>query len=470
MPELPLPGHHGVSDELVVRDLRHSRGGVVLERGAFGRNPRAVTDASGAEVIVGGENPDNDGAQTIVDGDQLDAALPSPSLQPARWAGLPDQWEPGWSSGAGVGPAALTKRVSTVFTCNDLNARALGSMPPALSRGGRPMNPATYDWTENPEPMLYASWEEFMAQAVVSLGTRGDLFVHATAWDPTTFLPNRFMVLDPDQVTVQFGLDGRREYTLAGAPLYPGDLMHVRYLSMAGWPTGLSPLQGAAGNLRSAAALEQYGAGLAEEGGLTWGVLTSDQRITDRQALKAQDQWAQSSRRRRGAPAVLGNGLKLDTLTLSPKDMALLDLRVFDEQRIAAAYGVPPFLIGLPQPDGLTYANATSLFDFHWRGMLRPMGRKITAALSAWCLPRGVKLTLNAGDYVQPPLSERTTSYKAMHEAGALTTNEWRALEGLPPLPGAEHDTASRAPADGQQGQGRAAEVAAVTEGTATLQ
>ena len=417
--------------ELVIVDRRASAR-------AFSRDPGAVEPSNGDPNTVGPDSPPTAyavGAEpVIIDGDAMSAAYPGPTLAPQPWAGFPSQWQPAWNNGgAGMG-GALGGKVSTVFSCVDLNARALASMPLTITEDGRPVDPTEYEWTENPEPRLYAGWGEFMTQAVASLLTSGDLYVHATDWDYETLLPTRFMVVDPSQVTCQFDADGVREYWIGGAPVMPWELRHVRYMTIAGYPTGISPLQGAAGSIRSAAALEAYGAGLAEQGGVTWGVLTSEQRITRRQAALAQQQWIEAQQSRRGAPAVLGSGLELKTLTLSPRDMALLDLRVFDEQRIAAVLGVPPYLIGLEQPQGLTYANATSLFDFHHRGMLRPTGRKITEPLSSWLLPRRRKLHLNAGDYVQPPLAERTTSYKAMHEAGALTLDEWRALEGLPPL------------------------------------
>lgn len=428
---------------LVVRDRRASQR-------AFPRDPGLADPSNGPANTVGPDSPPTTyaaGAEpVIVDGDALEAALPQPGgLRPATWSGLPSQWEPAWSNVGGVGASALNNRVSTVWSCTDLNARALSSMPLTITEKGRPIDPDTYEWTENPDTRLYASWGEFLTQAVASLLTQADLYVHATEWNPDTLLPERFMVLDPARVACQFDERGLRTYSIEGQPVYQGDLMHVRYMTIAGWPTGISPLQGAAGNLRSAGALEQYGAQIAETGGIPWGVLTSEQRITTRQARLAQAEWVESARGRRGAPAVMGSGLKLDTLTLSPRDMALLDLRIFDEQRIAAAFGVPPYLIGLEQPQGLTYANATSLFDFHWRGMLRPLARKITEALSAWALPRGRKLHLNAGDYVQPPLAERTNSYKAMNEAGVLLDDEWRALEALPPLPPAADVNAAAA-------------------------
>jgi len=419
---------------------RRGSSAVDLSTRGFPRDPSLADPSNGPIGTVGPDSPATyaaEGAEPIVlDGDELESRLPTPRFTPAAWSGWPSQWQTGWSTGGGAaGAAGFGGRVSTVFACTALNANALASMPLSITDRGRPIDPDLYGWTENPDPRLYASWGEFMTQAVVSILTRGDLYVHATGWDLETLLPTSFMVVDPDRVTCQFAPEGsHREYSINGEPAYPFDLTHVRYMSLAGWPTGLSPLQAVAGNLRSAGALEQYGADLADGGGIPWGVLSSEQRLTRRQSMLARQQWLEAAQNRRGAPAVLGSGIKLETLTISPKDLALLDLRVFDEQRIAAAFGVPPYLIGLEQPSGLTYANATSLFDGHWRQMLRPLSRKITEALSAWALPRGRKLHLVAGDYVQPPLAERSASYRAMHERGALTTDEWRALEGLPPL------------------------------------
>jgi HK97 family phage portal protein len=454
------------------------RGG--LHERAFGKEPRPVGAAQpvqAAPVTASELEPTADAAApVIVDGDAIAERLPQPTLTPAAWDGWPDGWAASWSNvggaGARAGDPALSNRVSTVFTCVDLNGSALGSMPVALTERGRPLDPETYDWTTNPEPLLYSSWDEFVGQVYASLGTRGDAYVHATAWDYDTFLPSRFMVLDPDQVSVQFDADGIRRYTLNGEPLFGPDVLHLRYLTIAGWANGLSPLQGAAGNLRSAGALERYGADLASRGGLTWGVLSSDARITERQAQIAQDRWTKAAQHRRGAPAVLGNGLKLETLTLSPKDMALLELRIFDEQRISSCYGVPPFLVGLDQPGGMTYSNVTSLFDFHWR-RLRPVAKRLTNALSAWALPRGRKVHLNAGDYVQPDLGQRATAYKTMADAGALTVNEWRAVENLPPIDGGDVPTAvflARLTAGQGAPTGDSSTVAAMTAGTATLQ
>lgn len=455
----PRPGWAGEQHRAFPRDPTLANN-TPNPAGTVGPETAATTDLA---VPVGAE-------PVVVDAGSLEGASPTPrGFAPSPWAGYPSQWGTSWSNwgpGAGLQDPVMGRKVSTVFSCVELNANALGSMPVSISERGRPIDPEEYAWTENPDPRLYSGWDEFVVQWAASMWTRGEAFICSTGMDWETFLPNTFMVLDPDRVQVEFDSDGLRRYQLEGSPLLGLDVLHTRYMTLAGWPHGLSPLQAAAGNLRSAGALEQYGANLAEGGGIPWGVLTTDQRLSSRQAQLARQQYRAQRADLSGDPVVLGMGLGLETLNLSPKDMALLELRVFDEQRIASSLGVPPWLAGLPQPEGMTYANAISLFGFHWR-RLRPIAKRLTNGLSAWALPRGRRATLSAGDYVQPDLGERTTAYAEMHKEGALLTDEWRALENLPALTAAQlRQQASARPEQGQAG----AAVANATVGSAVTQ
>lgn len=446
---------------------------------AFPRDPSLANNSPNPASTVGPETAPTTalaapvGAEpVVVDGDALEGAVPTAKgFYPSAWAGYPSGWGTGWSNwggGAGLADPVMGRKVSTVFSCVELNANALGSMPVSIAERGRPIDPAEYPWTENPDPRLYSGWDEFVVQWAASMWTRGEAFICQTGMDYDSFLPSSFMVLDPDRVQVEFDADGLRTYQLEGRPLMGLDVLHTRYMTLAGWPRGLSPLQAAAGNLRSAGALEQYGANLAEGGGIPWGVLTSEQRLSGRQARLAREQYREQRSDLTGDPVVLGYGLSLDTLNLSPKDMALLDLRVFDEQRIASVLGCPPWLVGLPQPSGMTYANALSLFGFHWR-RLRPIAKRLTVGLSAWALPRGRTAALSAGDYVQPDLAERSTAYSQMVRDGAMHVDEWRALENLPPLTD-EQRTDMAAPRPGAADGGASAALANSTVGSAVTQ
>ena len=109
-----------------------------------------------------------------------------------------------------------------------------------------------------------------------------------------------------------------------------------------------------------------------------------------------------------GEPAVLSGGVTWEAVQLNPEQMALTDLAKHNESRIAILLGVPPFLVGLPSGgDSMTYANVSSVFDYHWRAGLRPKAHTVMSALSGWLLPRGVRVEVNNDQYVQPGPYER---------------------------------------------------------------
>jgi hypothetical protein len=120
--------------------------------------------------------------------------------------------------------------------------------------------------------------------------------------------------------------------------------------------------------------------------------------------------------------------------------MAMIDLLHLNEQRIAAAIGVPPFLAGLPQPGGsLTYTSTGQLATFWWISALRPLASQIAASLSAWLLPRGQRIEFNRDEFVRPDAASLAAYYSTMHSIvdgdgnPAITVNEIRVAERLKP-------------------------------------
>ena len=69
--------------------------------------------------------------------------------------------------------------------------------------------------------------------------------------------------------------------------------------------------------------------------------------------------------------------------------------------------GVPPFLLGLPTNESMTYSNVSQVFDFHDRRYLKTAATRVMSALSGWALPRGQSVELNRDEYSRPALVER---------------------------------------------------------------
>jgi phage portal protein BeeE len=149
-------------------------------------------------------------------------------------------------------------------------------------------------------------------------------------------------------------------------------------------------------------------------------------------------------------PAVLSGGMTYSSVSMSPRDMALLDLKIFDLQMIANAFGVPAGLAGLPQAaGGLTYSSPAMLRDQHWTNYLLPLCQRIAGALSNWALPRGTRFEFNPDRYLQVPLPERMNAYAVAHnivdEKGrrVMTVPEIRVAERFAPWDIARIDPAS---------------------------
>lgn len=356
----------------------------------------------------------------------------NPPVQAQAWAGWPMEWEIG---------TPIPKLVSTLWTCVDLNTRQLASFPVYGMHGLDVVRLPT--WSDNPEPSTYTDWVEAAKQIFNTLQVCGETILWCVGRykdgpggaDGTVA---RFVVLNPNWVNVERS-NGEIVYELQGQRLDRRDVCHIKYQSSPGNLRGIGPLAWCAQSLLGAAAMEKYAADLASNGGIPWAVIKTPRHLNGNDSADLQKAWVSAARNRNGAPAILAGGLELETLTIDPQSMALLENRVFDETRIASAFGVPPFLVGLPQPAGLTYANATTLFDFHWRSQLRVMAATVASAISNWALARGTRMEFNRDEYTQASPAERAQTYNTLFnmvdEKGnrAMTIDEIRMAERLIP-------------------------------------
>lgn len=365
--------------------------------------------------------------------------------QVQAWSGWPVEWStPSW--GSSIGLDAAMSRVSTIWQCLDVNASITASFPNYLLHDGRPVAESQWpQWMRNPQPEEYTSWDEALMELMISYQL-GEAFVWATSRYPDTGAVRTWMILERQRVqcSLEYGV---RRYYLDGKTDITDDVLHLRYAKWGADLHGHGPLEAAATNIASASALETYAAGLARRGGIPWAVLKWEGGdLPAGKAAELQAQWVTARQNAWGAPAVLSGNLDLTPLTLSPKEMALIEIRAWDESRIANLLQVPPFLAGLPSGgDSMTYSNVISLFDYHWRMGLRPKAQRVMKGISNWALPPGRRAELDRTDYTSPGIVEMATAYATLHgiedDQGnkAITVPEIRARErnfGLAPASG----------------------------------
>jgi phage portal protein BeeE len=156
---------------------------------------------------------------------------------------------------------------------------------------------------------------------------------------------------------------------------------------------------------------------------------------------------------------VLSGGGKAKPLQLTPQEMGLAEQASYNEARIAVLLGVPPFLLGLPTNESMTYSNVSQVFDFHDRRYLKTAATRVMSALSGWALPRGQSVELNRDEYSRPALAERAEAYTKLAALGALDRQEIRVMERLVDAPGVsttDNDGEDLVAAEALTGGGRA--------------
>ena len=320
-----------------------------------------------------------------------------PAIVPSLWSGYPSSWYPPlWNSHA----ESLT---DTAWTCIDLNASLLATMPPYLVDAAPTLDAG---WLVNPEPTLYASWCEFAKELFWSYQAAGEAFVLATSFYSTGW-PATFHVLPPYLVEVDMD-NGLRRYRVGPTELSPNELLHLRYQSSTADAHGHGPLEAGRTKVIAGEILGRYIYGLASSGGIPTSVLTHPDLLSPEQSAQLKADWIAARQSAIGEPAVLSGGIKWEATQVNPKDMALVEITQMNDSKIAVLLGVPPFLVGLPSGgDSLTYSTTVQLFDFHWRSGLRPKATAVMAALSGWLLPRGTTVEVNQDSYIQPGPYER---------------------------------------------------------------
>lgn len=374
------------------------------------------------------------------------AANPPP--QAAAWDGWPVEWNVphydyiGTQSGMfSHDPDQYLSRVTTTMIAVDFNTRQLATFPIYSVRDDTGERRSLPSWAQNPEPIRYASWVEFSKDVWNSYQLHGEIIVVVTARYENG-RPARFVALNPAHVDVTSDGMGGLEFRIGGpdGDMIPrADVLYLRFQSLPGHLRGIGPIQWVWRSILSAEALERYSSDIAHHG--LWALLKHPSNLNAAQVDAAKNAWQANRRRDPSAPAALVNGWEFEALNLSPKDMALLDIRTFDEQRIASAFGVPPILIGLPQPGGsLTYQSISSLTDHHWRTTLRTWAEDFAQALSLWALPHLTSIRYNRDEYVRPGFGERAQAYSTLHGIRepdgdpAMTVQEIRRAEDLPPF------------------------------------
>lgn len=253
-------------------------------------------------------------------------------------------------------------------------------------------------------------------------------------------------VLDPTRCSARIDV-ATGVKTITYDSLTVTDVRQLQLTHVPGEPLGQGPIQAWADGLRGAIDAHQYAAQWTKRGGRPTGILTTDQTLSADMAKEWKDA-ANKTMTPEGGVAVLGSGLTYKQCYLTPAELQLLDVRKVNVISVARIFGIPARLM-LTSGDGdsKTYANMEQESILFVRHTLMPYMREIEAALSE-LLPDDVRF--NVDGFLRPDTTTRYAAHKVAIEAGFLTIDEVRAIEGLNPLPKEDEEGKEEGDADGE--------------------
>lgn len=236
--------------------------------------------------------------------------------------------------------------------------------------------------------------------------------------------------------------------------LPPEDVLHYKGLSVDG-VTGLSLLGQAARTLRVAESRETYEQDYYANGGHPSGILKTETDLSGKSStlkdsegepLSYKDIIRKEWDRIHTGPgkamrvAVLDNGLDYTPLSMSNTDAQFIESKASSLADIARFAGVPLYLLYAGKESYQSnQANGTEYVKYSIQpSVVQYEEEDSRKLLFASELAAGLWLPRNMMAELRGDSATRMECYKTMREIGAMTVNEIRALEDLPPVEGGD--------------------------------
>lgn len=168
----------------------------------------------------------------------------------------------------------------------------------------------------------------------------------------------------------------------SGVTIYPDEVMHMKLWNPYDPILGLSPLSPAQVAMRTDFKASIYNEKFFDNGAIPEGILTTNQRLGDKQFQRAADQFKDKHQGYQKARklAVLEQGLKWESTGLTQRDMEFLDLRKYNRDTILQCLGMKPSVIGITE--FINYSTAKEAKKEWWQDTNIPLMKMITSAIN----------------------------------------------------------------------------------------
>lgn len=261
--------------------------------------------------------------------------------------------------------------------------------------------------------------------------------------------PQELWTLRPDRMKIHLAANGMPkgyEYiSNAGKMLYAANptsgeslIRHVKLFHPLHEWQGQSPIQAASYAIDQHNEAMKWLMGLLQNSAMPSGALTLDKETTlsDEQfiRLKKEVEDNYSGARNAGRPMLLEGGIKWESLSLSPDEMKIIDLKDSAARDISLAFGVPPLLLNIPGDN--TYSNYREARLGFFEDTVIPLVDMLAAEMNYWLSGYYGGVTVQPDyDSIEAIAEKRRNLWEMVDTSDEITVNEARELKGFPPLP-----------------------------------
>lgn len=331
-------------------------------------------------------------------------------------------------------------QVNAVFSAVSLIADTVSTLPIGVfvtdgdTRVPYTPKPA---WVDKPDIDLPR--EAFYNSLLVSLLLDGNAFVRVFSSRRGEVV--NLTVLNPLQVEVVRNGVGRIQFKVEGESkvLTTEDIVFIPDLVRPGHLRGESRVKALKENFGLALALEKFASNFFGAGTNLSGVIEFPGSLTAEQAANLANGFDNRHKgwRRGHRTGILSGGATFKATQIDPAASQSIEARHMAVEDVARAFNVPPHLLALPGTNSFASVEQNNL-AWVTHG-LRPLVTKIEGAMTPLLSrsPGGDKarLRFNLDGLLRADITSRTSAYSQMITMGAMTINDVRRLEDLPPMP-----------------------------------
>jgi len=295
----------------------------------------------------------------------------------------------------------------------------------------------------NVKPNRYQTKVEFWETLMLNLVTDGNCYSSVERMNSTGRIISLLPLMSA-QTQTELLSDGEiihKYLTQNGAKVFSSEsVWHTKIFGNG--IIGLSPLSHAANSLGISIAAENRIGSVYKNGGKPTGVLTIDKVLNKEQRGKIRESMSELAEGNDDNLFVLEGGMKYSPISMTPGDIELLESRRFQLEDAARFLGVPSVLINDTAGSTTWGSGVQQIIEGFYKLNLRPYLERFEAGIRANLMSASdsqkwsVEFDFDA--LLRMDQASRFDGYGKGIQAGVITPNEARKLEGWEPKTGGD--------------------------------